>query len=860
MNPTCLFPWVLGVFSWMSVCLPVSAGDPNPLPPTVTSITLEPDNQLKVQWTPVPGAEEFKLYSTSDLFSPFTENNTGTILGYDWTGPLAGPAGFHRVGVTTLSSNALLSATVLSRLTYGPTPGDIARIATIGPQAYIDEQLAAETIAEDLDTAPPIVNLPPSPPPLTNWTRQTVTGTSSGTNFGIYLSARGSVYLDDIRVVLGTNADTGPNLLANGSFEDPTMFAGWILGSTVMASVVTNSPTTGGLAAEGNQCLRLVATAATTTLTAGLWQPYATNPPPSNQRFTLSFSYLPVENTSNTMLTVRLSGSSASRSVELPPAPPAPPAPPTAISPTYTRLTETTASLHDLRAYHVLHAVQSQRQLYELLVQFFENHFTTEYQKTKEWFDNNYARAITNGTTRERLAVDLEWREYRKWRQLLLDPNCTFHDLLKVSVESPAMIIYLDTILSTRTAANENYARELLELHTFGADNGYTQQDIVELAKIWTGWSVAKKDPSVAHDPFAPPVSDPTNSAGIFSLHFRTNTHNIASTKRLFTNTVIDPRFGSAFRGGQPYSLIISNNAYPGTNGMREGYLVIDHLANLPYTMEFVSVKLCRTFVHEEFEFGIYDYTDPNLSAEAALVRDCMTAWETPAADGRKGNLRSVLRTIFASDLFRGHAASRQKIKTPLEYAVSAVRALRTIRTTPEGYITPTSDTDGYGLSGTANNTSPLSRMGGMALFNKAEPDGYSEYGRIWMNTANLCERMRYVEHLCMLTSSSTKDDDYGAPGLRNTSDPVAVLRAQLENASQSDAGAVVDVFLGTLFPGEGRANLALDRAAAIGFLDTNEAGAPSAFSELSVGSTAYEGRVRGMVAFLMSLPRFQEQ
>src|SRR6185503_5400391 len=125
------------------------------------------------------------------------------------------------------------------------------------------------------------------------------------------------------------------------------------------------------------------------------------------------------------------------------------------------------------------------------------------------------------------------------------------------------------------------------------------------------------------------------------------------------------------------YGLTINVNQYPGTNGMAEGYVVAQHLANLPQTMEFVSVKLCRTFVHENFDFGVYDYTATDLSPEARLVKACMTAWDTAASDGRKGNIRKVLKVIFDSDLFRGHAASQQKVKTPLEFSVSAIRALR---------------------------------------------------------------------------------------------------------------------------------------------------------------------------------------
>ena len=554
---------------------------------------------------------------------------------------------------------------------------------------------------------------------------------------------------------------------------------------------------------------------------------------------------------------MRLSGNIAIRNLTLPYNGPVPPAPPAAVSPIVSKLTSAAppvnidtippvlTTIADLRAYHTLRAVQSKRQLYEILVQFFENHLTTQYDKIEEYLDNSYKNSITNDNVRRNYAVDLEWREHQKFRQALLDPNCTFLDLLKISIESPTMIIYLDTILSTKNAPNENYAREILELHTMGADNGYVQQDIVELARVWTGWSVAKKDPSDAGNPFAPAQTDPTNNPGVFTLHFRPNVHTTNQAKRLFTNTVVEPRFGP-FRGGQSYGLTIGTNAYPGTNGMAEGYVAASHLANLPQTMEFLSVKLCQLFVHEGFEYGVYDYTSP-ASLEAQLVKECMTAWDTPASDGRKGNIRSVVQAIFSSALFRGHAASQQKIKTPLEFAISAIRALRIETTDAGGYVSATADTDGYGLA------SPLSRMGGMGLFNRPEPDGFSEFGRNWLSTANLDERWRYAQHLLMASNYGLKNADYGAT--RNTSDSSALIRAKLPSASWNDPAAITDFFLGILYPGEGTGNLGQDRQAAIDFLTTNEAGAPSAFN-----FAAHDGRVRGMVALLMCFPRFQEQ
>ncbi len=262
--------------------------------------------------------------------------------------------------------------------------------------------------------------------------------------------------------------------------------------------------------------------------------------------------------------------------------------------------------------------------------------------------------------------------------------------------------------------------------------------------------------------------------------------------------------------------------------------------------MEFLSVKLCQLFVHEGFDYGVYNYASP-ATPEAQLVKECMAAWDTPAGDGRKGNIRSVLRAIFDSALFRGHAASQQKIKTPLEFAVSAIRALRIETTDTNGYVSATADTDGYGL------VTPLSRMGGMSLFNRPEPDGYSEFGRNWLSTANLDERWRFAQHLLMASNYGLKNSDYGTRS--NTSDPSALIRQKLPSSSWNDPEAVVDYFLRILYPGEGAANLGQDRQVAIDFLNTNEAGAASPFDLV-----AHDGRVRGMVALLMCFPRFQEQ
>lgn len=860
--------WLLVPLNFVASFSTGFAGEINPAPPRIT-IKTGTNGPAQLAF-PYPAALQYNVYSAPAATQPFLLDTTsGRLLGPSYEVTNGGPNRLYRVSVTPMASNDVFSATVLNRVTYGPTPEDIARIRSIGPQAFINEQLAWDQVVEDLDTTPPTVNSPYPPPaqsPFTNWIRVSASGTATSTNFFLYLSVAGRVYVDDVRLVLGDVADTGDNLLVNGDFENP-LNNGWIIGSIYAGSIVTNSPTVDGLSASGTNCLLLVGTGAGSGAGTSLQQIFSPTNYPTGQRFTLSYSYLPVVSYGTEVLTARLSGSATVKNVTLPSAGLAPPTPPTApyaVSPIYSKLTNaapalpgwslppTNIGIGDLRAYHVLRAVQSKRQLYEIMVQFFDNHFSTEYTKVKDWFDNNTANAVTNDVMRQNLAVDLEWREHMKWRQALSNTNCSFYDLLKISIESPAMVIYLDTIQNTRAAPNENYGREILELHTMGADNGYVQQDIVELARVWTGWHVTKKDASNANNPLAPAVTDPTNTPGVYVLNFRPANHTTNAAKRLFTNVVVNSRFPPPW-GGQPYAFSIGTNQYPTTSGMTEGYLVAQHLANLPQTMEFVSVKLCRTFVHENFDFNYYDYNAPDAPPEAQLIRQCMTAWDTPAADGRKGNIRKVLSVILNSALFRSQAASQQKIKTPLELAVSAVRALRlsTTDTNNLNWVTMTADTDGYGLA------SPLSRMGGMNLFAKTEPDGYSEKGSIWLNTANLCERYRFVQHLLMPTASALKTADYTTRN--NTSDPVKLLKSKLPAASWNDAGAVTDYFLGLLFPGEGAGNLGVDRADGINFLNTADNGTGSPFAN-ATDPTVYDGRVRGLVGMLMSLPYFQEQ
>jgi hypothetical protein len=238
-----------------------------------------------------------------------------------------------------------------------------------------------------------------------------------------------------------------------------------------------------------------------------------------------------------------------------------------------------------------------------------------------------------------------------------------------------------------------------------------------------------------------------------------------------------------------------------------------------------------------------------------------MLTWET---NSPKGQIWKVIQTIVSSSLFRGHGAAQQKIKTPLEFTVSAIRALRSSTNGSNLADTFTAYTDAYSLAGSDPNQGlppPIARMG-MLLFERETPDGYAETAPAWLGAGGITERIRFVQSLCIpFKQSGHYDPTNDAQGC--VSDIVGLLQAKTSPATWTNAGAVADYFLHVLYPGEGAGNLALYRAQAINFLNTDDDRNPSPFSSLTVSSlfgAAYDNRVRGMVGMLMTMQRFQEQ
>jgi uncharacterized protein (DUF1800 family) len=201
-----------------------------------------------------------------------------------------------------------------------------------------------------------------------------------------------------------------------------------------------------------------------------------------------------------------------------------------------------------------------------------------------------------------------------------------FNDLLMATAKSPAMLFYLDNYLSSspdsfrlRQSAtnrpagiNENYARELMELHTLGVDGGYTQQDVQEVARAFTGWSI-----------------EAPRRSGEFT--FRPRLHD----------------------NGE--KVVLGHKINEG--GMKDGEVVIDILAKHASTARFISTKLLRRFLSD--------------NPPRSLVNRVADVYKQSG-----GNIREMLRAIFTSTEFSSAEALGAKTKTPFEFAVSAIRAL----------------------------------------------------------------------------------------------------------------------------------------------------------------------------------------
>ena len=368
----------------------------------------------------------------------------------------------------------------------------------------------------------------------------------------------------------------------------------------------------------------------------------------------------------------------------------------------------------ELQMSRILRAVYSERQLQEVMVDFWTNHFNVYAAKGADrWLLTSYDRDTIRPHTLGK-----------------------FYDLLLADAESPAMLFYLDNFQSVspnaqlgpqqrpgagrgplaqlmrmgnnpqqqrpqqqqqRRGINENYARELMELHTLGVDGGYTQKDVQEVARCFTGWTI-----------FAPRGAGAAAQAvmnGRLADRLRTD------AGKFFFN----PR---AHDDGEKTVL---GHKIPAGGGAKDGLMVLDILVHHPSTAKFIATKLVRHFVSDDPPPALVDRV-----AQTFLKTD--------------GDIREVLKAIFFSLEFNSADAYRAKIKRPFELAISAVRTL------------------GADTNGGPQFHQWIARMG-QPLYGFITPNGYSDVAENWVNTGALLERMNFALSLVSNRIPGTRVD-----------------------------------------------------------------------------------------------------
>jgi uncharacterized protein (DUF1800 family) len=211
-----------------------------------------------------------------------------------------------------------------------------------------------------------------------------------------------------------------------------------------------------------------------------------------------------------------------------------------------------------------------------------------------------------------------------------------------------------------RRGLNENYARELMELHTLGVDGGYTQKDVQEVARALTGWTFNRQTGEFVFNP---------------------NIHDAGEK-------------------------VILGQKFPAGHGQDEGERVLDMLARSPATAHFITTKLARHFVSDE--------------PPKALVDRCANTFSKT-----DGDIRETMRCVITSPEFFSRAAYRAKVKTPFELVASALRA---VGAQPD----------------TTPRTAQIVARLGQPIFGRQTPDGWPDHGDAWMNTGAILNRINF--------------------------------------------------------------------------------------------------------------------
>ena len=376
-----------------------------------------------------------------------------------------------------------------------------------------------------------------------------------------------------------------------------------------------------------------------------------------------------------------------------------------------------TLASRELRGQKVMRAVYSENQLVEVLTDFWFNHFNV---------------TTSDGAVRNR-ALSYERDAIR--------PHVLgkFRVILGATAKHPAMLYYLDNAQSRmappskqakpekemasgemgmdggmdggmmggemmggemakavaepktppkrKYGLNENYARELMELHTLGVDGGYTQRDVTEVARVLTGWAAM-----------------PYNNA----KNVRKNLEKQIANER--KKVIRQGEFLFRKDWHDKKAKVVLGEKFPAGGGIEEGERVLDMLSKHPSTARFISTKLARRFVNDEPSDDLIDEM-----AETFTKTD--------------GDIAAVVATLAQSRVFWAEAKKRSKMKSPFELVVSSLRALEADVKNPQSLMRW------------------FDRMG-EPLYGYLQPTGFPDYAESWANSGALIARINFGIHL----------------------------------------------------------------------------------------------------------------
>lgn len=384
-----------------------------------------------------------------------------------------------------------------------------------------------------------------------------------------------------------------------------------------------------------------------------------------------------------------------------------------------------------ITANRVLRAVYSERQLQEVMVDFWQNHFNVFAGKAAvRWYIPSYERDVLRknalgnfrdlivGTAQhpamlffldnfESVAPNAQPANRRPGRlqQQLAAGNLTPARRERIKERQGLTDAQLDQRIAraknaqqnqqnrARRGLNENYARELMELHTMGVDSGYTQKDIVEVARAFTGWTIA--DPR-GYRRAAGAMIQGTEEQRLARLQRQAGVPDDIESGEFY--------FNEGWHDREPKT-VLGQKVSEG--GVKDGLKVIDILVKHPSTAKFIARKLAVKFVSDNPSNDLVDRIAKAFSKS-------------------NGDIKTTLRAIFTADEFFAPATYRAKIKTPFELAVSAIRTI-----------------------GADTNSSPavmamLNKLGEVPYGYQA-PTGYPDTAEDWVNTGALLERLNFA-------------------------------------------------------------------------------------------------------------------